>query len=134
MGKGVFKKVAVVAGLAAAAGFLTGLLTAPKSGKETRDDIKNAAKSGLAEAERELKKLSTELGEVLDDAAARTKQLTGQAKQDLVDLGEKAQNARAKAREVLSAVHEGDAEDEDLKSAVHQASSALKHLRDYLQK
>jgi len=42
--------------------------------------------------------------------------------------------AKEKAREILSAVHEGDADDKDLKKAVDEASKAVAHLRTYLKK
>ena len=38
-----FKKFALGALFAAAIGYIAGILTAPKSGKETREDLKNAA-------------------------------------------------------------------------------------------
>ena len=47
----------VVAGLAAvAAGFAAGILTAPKSGKETRKDIKKKASEFKVEADKNAKK------------------------------------------------------------------------------
>lgn len=133
MGK-TLKKLVVAAGLAALAGYLTGLLTAPKSGKETREDIKKAAKSGATEAEKQLKHLVAELGGLLDEAKRRGNGLSDHARKELEELSDKAHLAREKAREVISAVHEGDAADTDLKAAVVQAQSALNHLRDYLKK
>jgi gas vesicle protein len=133
MGK-TLKKLIVAAGLAALAGYLTGLLTAPKSGKDTREDIKKAAKSGVTEAEKQLKHLVAELGGLLDEAKKRGNGLSDQARKELEELSDKAHLAREKAREVISAVHEGDAADTDLKAAVVQAQSALNHLRDYLKK
>jgi gas vesicle protein len=44
--KSNFKRVAIGSGIAAAAGFVAGVLTAPKSGKETRADIKTATNKG----------------------------------------------------------------------------------------
>jgi hypothetical protein len=35
---------------------------------------------------------------------------------------------------MLSALHEGSAEDKDLKKAIKDANNALEHLRDYLKK
>ena len=132
--KQVFKKFTIAVGLAALVGYLTGLLTAPKSGKETREDIKTATINGKAEAEKQLKKVVAELGELLDEAKSKGADLNDKAKAQLDELVAKAKTAREKAREVVSAVHEGDDEDEDLKVAVNEATRALKHLRDYLQK
>lgn len=129
-----FKKLIVAAGIAGLAGYLAGLLTAPKSGRETREDLKQAAKSGAGGAEKQLKKMVAELGDVLDEAKKRGADLGDRGRKELDDLVDKARQAREKAREVVSAVHEGDAQDEDLKAAVTQANSALNHLREYLKK
>lgn len=128
------KRVAIGATIAAAAGFVAGILTAPKSGKQTRDDIKEATSKGIAEAEKELKKLHTELGKVIDEAKAKSDVLSGKAQQEFEKLVEKAGDTKEKLREVLSAVHEGNAEDADLKRALKDANNALDHLKDYLKK
>ncbi len=133
MGK-LFKKLAVVVGLAAVGGYLAGILTAPKSGRETRQDIKRTARNSISEAERQLKNVAAELGDVLDEAKRRSANLSDQARKELDTLVAQARTAREKAREVVSAVHEGDAEDDDLRLAVDQGNSALKHLREYLKK
>lgn len=133
MGK-TLRKIAVAVGLAGLAGYLAGILTAPKSGKETREDIKQAARSGLADAEKQLKKVVAELGTTLDEAKKRGGDMSDKARKELDDLADKARAAREKAREMVSAVHEGDAQDEDLKAAMTQASTALNHLKTYLRK
>lgn len=129
-----FKSVAIGSAIAATAGYLAGLLTAPKSGKATRTDIKAAADRTKAEAEKELKRLHTELDKVIKEAKVKSDKLSGKAQKELAVLIEKAKDTKEKAREVLSAVHEGDAEDQDLKRAIQNANSALDHLRDYLKK
>jgi hypothetical protein len=53
---------------------------------------------------------------------------------ELKDVLEKAVDTKEKVREVLSALHEGDAEDQDLKRAIKNASQALEHLRDFIKK
>lgn len=128
------KRVAVGSTLAAAAGYLAGLLTAPKSGKQTREDIRQAAERGRAEAEKDLKRLHTELDYVIKQAKTRGDELGTKASQELSELVEKAMDTKEKAREMLSALHEGDAEDQDLKRAIDNANRALDHLRDYLKK
>ena len=130
----VFRRFMALAGLAALAGYVAGILTAPKSGKETREDMKRAAQSGLSEAERQLKNLTGELADLLEEAKRRSATLSNNARQELDDLITRARAAREKAREVVSAVHEGDAQDDDLRIAVSQANSALNHLREYLRR
>lgn len=128
------KKIAVGGVVAAAAGFVAGILTAPKSGKETRKDIKDGAVKAKTEAEKQLKNLHHELGEMISKGAENTKKLSASAKKELVDAINKAKNAKEKAKQILSAVHEGDAEDKDLHRAVSDASKALDHLKKFVTK
>ena len=128
------KVLAIGGTIAAAAGYVAGLLTAPKSGKETRGDIKTAANESYAKAEKELKKLNGDLGKLIDDAKLRGDKLSAKAKSELNELVEKAKDAKSKVREVISAIHEGDAEDKDLKKAVKDAKAAIDHLGEYLKK
>ena len=128
------KVLAIGGTLAAAAGYVAGLLTAPKSGKETRGDIKNAANETYAKAEKELKKLNSDLSKLIDYAKVKGDQLGAKAKDELSELVAKAKDAKAKVREVISAIHEGDAEDKDLKKAVKDAKTAIDHLGEYLKK
>lgn len=130
----LIKKVAIGSTIAAAAGYVAGVLTAPKSGKETRKDIKQAADRGMAEAEKDLKRLHTELDKVIAKAKLQGDKAGSKAKKEARELVAKAKTAKTKAREVLSAVHEGDAEDKDLKKAITDASDAIANLKKYLKK
>jgi gas vesicle protein len=122
---------AVVAGVA---GYVAGILTAPKSGKETRDDIKVGVKKGMAEAEKRLKKLNNELGHLVEQAQKKGAKLTGSAKAEFNQLLASAKEAKEKLRVMLSAIHEGDAEDKDLDKAIKEANAAIEHLSEYLKK
>lgn len=132
MGKA--KKFAIGTLFAAAAGYLAGILTAPKSGKETRKDIKDVAVKGVNEAEKQLKKLHTELNTVLNKAKDEATSLKGKAREDLDVVIARAFAVKEKAREVLSAVHEGKAEDRELKKAIEDATKSIDHLKEYLKK
>jgi gas vesicle protein len=129
-----FKRLALGTFIAGAAGYVAGLLTAPKSGKATREDIKTAADNTISETERQLKKLHTELTELLDETKKRGKDVSGKAKSEVDDLTVMATAAKQKAREILSAIHEGDAENKDLQKAMTEATKAVKHLKSYLKK
>jgi gas vesicle protein len=129
-----FKRLAIGSMVAAVAGYLAGLLTAPKSGKETRDDIKVATERSRAEAEKDLKRLHTDLDKVIKDAKAGSDKLGVKAQKELTELVEKAKDTKEKTREVISAIHEGDAEDKDLARAVKNANNSLNSLRKYLKK
>jgi gas vesicle protein len=128
------KKIAIGTGVAAAAGFMAGILTAPKSGKQTRGDIKAVAKQKRLQAEKELKALHTELDKIMKEAKVRGGKLSGKAQVELKDLLEKTKATKEKTREVISAIHDGDADDQDLKRAIKNAQSSIEHLRDYLKK
>ena len=128
------KRLAIGSSVAAVAGYVAGVLTAPKSGKQTRDDIKVAAENSRTEAEKDLKRLHTDLDKVIKDAKTSSGKLSVKAQKELADLIEKAKDTKEKTREVISAIHEGDAEDKDLARAVKNANTSLKHLRNYLKK
>ncbi len=133
MGK-MFKKFAIGTLLAAAIGYIAGILTAPKSGKETREDIKDAAVAGIREAEKRLKQLHTQMHQLIIDAQAIADTLKGKSQQELLEAIKLAKLAKEKAREILSAVHEGDADDKELKKAIADATKAVDHLKKYLKK
>jgi len=134
MAKDTIKKFAVGAVVAAAAGYAAGILTAPKSGKETRKDIKDTAKATYTIAEKELKALHTELDKLLNEALGKSSELRGLARENLEKAIVGAKVAKEKARELLSAVHEGDADDKDLKKSIDEANKAIAHLKTYLKK
>lgn len=128
------KKFALGTVIAAAAGYVAGILTAPKSGKETREDIKNATEQGISEAERQLKRLHTELNATIADAKTIATDLKGRAEEDLKQATEAAGVVKEKARELLSAVHEGQADDKDLQKAIKESTKALDHLKTFIKK
>ncbi len=131
MGKNV-KKLAATTLFAAIAGFITGLLTAPKSGKETRQDIKNTANKAKTEAERNLKNLHSELSQLVNQGQAKAKSLKSKTREELQAAVEKGSVAKDKAREMLSALHDGEAEDKDLQKAVTESKKAINHLKKFI--
>ncbi len=132
--QGNVKRVAIGSVIAGAFGYLAGILTAPQSGKDTRQDIKETADRSLAEAEKDLKKLHTELGKIIDESKKTGDKLSSKAQADLTPIIEKAKDTKEKVREVLSAIHEGDTQDKELAKAIKDANNAIDHLRDYLKK
>ena len=133
MGKAA-KKIAIGAAIAGGLGYLAGILTAPKSGRETRAEVKEAASKGLGEAEKDLKQLYAELSKLVDSAKEKSSQLSDRTQKDLTVLLEKAKDSKEKLREMLSAVHEGDAQDKDLQRAIADATKAIEHIKDFLSK
>lgn len=131
MGKNT-NKWALGALLGAVTGYLAGILTAPKSGKETRKDISDAATKAKREAEKKLKDLHAELNELLDTGKTKASKFSKSAKDEYKKLQTKATGARSKASEVLSAIHEGEADDKELQAAIDEAKKASEHLRKFL--
>lgn len=135
MGKPNAKKWAIGALLAVLIGYVAGILTAPKSGKETRQDLKDAASRAMQEGEKELKMLHTQMTQLLDQAREKATTLKGTTQKQLQAAMEKTLIAKEKAREMLSALHEGnDADDEDLRAAIDEANRAVEHLKVYMKK
>lgn len=128
------KRLAFGSSLAALAGFLAGVLTAPKSGRKTRNDLKAATIMRRKQTEKELKKLHTELGDLIGEVKDKGNKLSNKTSSEAKTLLEKAADTKEKVREVISALHEGDADDQDLKRAISSAQIALEHLKDFLKK
>lgn len=128
------KRLAVGAAVAGVAGYVAGILTAPKSGKETREDIKTATSKAITEAEKKLKALHSELSDIIDKAKSLASSKSTQAKDQLNKAIDGAQMAKDKVRDVLSALHEGGADDKDLQKALDEANKAIKHLKTFLKK
>jgi gas vesicle protein len=128
------KKITESAIFGAVVGFVTGILTAPKSGKETRADIKDATERSIVAAEKELKGAHTKLVELIDKATALLDENKGRAHKQVEDAINQAQKVKQKIRELLSVIHEGDVEDKDLKAAVMEADKAIEHLKSFFSK
>lgn len=133
MGK-TAKRFALGTLFAAAAGYIAGILTAPKSGKETRADIKETATKSVSEAEKQLKKLHTELNKVINQAKGEADSVKGKAREEVDAAIAKTMAVKEKARQVLSALHEGDADDKDLEKAIKEATKAIDHLKSFATK
>lgn len=127
-------KFALGAAVAAAAGYVAGILTAPKAGRETRADIKSVAHKSVDELEKQLHGIQDELKQLLADAKAQGSKLSDKAKEEIEVAANKANVAKDKSTEVLKAVRKGAAADEDLQKSVDEAKAALEHLRAYLTK
>ncbi len=128
------RKVAMGAMVGAAAGFVAGVLLAPKSGKETREDLKNSGKKLAHEADRHAKRLLTELSDTVDKATSELSRATDQVKEELGKQASRAVRSRDQLATVMTAVRSGNSSDEDLDIAVKNAQNALDSLRKYLKK
>ena len=128
------KRVAIGTTVAAAAGYVAGLLTAPQSGKEMRDDLMDTVDHSRSRIERQLKDIHTELTGLLENANQTGDELGWRGRRELRDLVDQATDTKQKIREVLSAIRDGQADDHDLKKAMKDANKAIDHLRKFVQK
>lgn len=121
---------AVVAGLS----YVAGVLTAPKSGRETRKDIGKAAHKAMTEAERRLKLAHSELNELIDGLGQQAEKGKEVVSKELKAALAQGEVVKKKTRELLSAIHEGEAADKDLDEAVKDAKAAIKSLKSFVKK
>ena len=128
------KKIAIGAAVAGVAGFLAGILTAPKSGKETRQDIKKTANNVKREAEKKLKELSAELTDLISKGQKLAKQQGGKAKAGLDVALVRAQEAQQKVKVVVSARKSGETDEPEWKKAIAEAKKARDELVKYFKK
>lgn len=134
MSKSDGKTVLTAVLIGAAAGYVAGLLTAPKSGKETREDIARVSKKIKQDVTQKLHEAREDLGAVIEEATVKARELGAKGRQELEGLVVKAKAAQAKAKDVLSAVKNGEAEDKELNKALSEAISAKRHLINYLKR
>jgi len=114
--------------IGAIAGVVVGLLTAPKSGKETRDDIKNKAMDVKGVAERRLKDAHKELCELSDEAKKKTVKLQGKASKELEELISKADALKDKIKIAITSIKSGDDDNDD--ATIDQLLKDLNSLKD----
>jgi len=123
---------AVVAAIAGLAGYLTGILTAPKSGKRTRQDIADAAIGAKKTAEQQLESANKDLKDLLKTTRSNTVALSSQAREEFNEAVVRAKDAKNRATSILKAFKSGTADDPQLNKAIKQAKQAQKNLAKYL--
>ena len=99
--------------LGAAVGVVAGLLTAPKSGKETRQDIKDKAKAAKGSAERKLKDAHKELDKLSAETKAKAKSLQGKAKDEMDEVAKKADALRDRVKAAITSIKSGDDDNDE---------------------
>jgi gas vesicle protein len=128
------KKVALAGIVGVAVGLAIGILAAPKSGKETRQDIKDATGKFKDELFKRYGDVQTSLSETIEEAMGRISDFKGSAQESLESLIDQAKNAEYKAKDVYRAVRHGEADDKHLDKAIDQANKAKENLSKYLNK
>lgn len=126
------RKIAVGSLIAGAAGYLAGVLTAPKSGKQTRGDIADKATDLKRDTEDQLADVNDELKDLIKETKVKTIALSSTARSEFNEAVIRAKDAQNKAAQILKAAKAGEASDPDLNKAVKQARQALKNLGKFL--
>ena len=112
----------------AAAGFVAGILTAPRSGRRTRDKLKKAA--DLKPLENELKTIYEETKKDLEKLSKDHPKLSAK----LDEAKKQALNSQERIQDILKAASGKSGADEDLKASLTEAKKALDSLKKYLSK
>lgn len=123
------KKWAIGTVLAAGVGYLTGILTAPKSGKETRKDVKNAVVKARKDAEEALKKAHSEIDRLISKCKEEAKSLTKDKKKDIEHLGSRLSTVNDKVRDAISRLRSGEIDDDEIEKVLESAKNAIKNVR-----
>jgi gas vesicle protein len=126
------RKIAIGSAIAGAAGYIAGILSAPRSGRQTRQEIANKAEDVKGSTEDQLQELSDELKDMIKTTKDKTTSLSSTARAELNEAVVKAKDAQNKAGQVLKAVRAGEASDPDLNRAIKQAKQAAKNLGKYM--
>lgn len=137
MDKNTTKKVAASLLLGLAVGYVAGVLTAPKSGKETRQDIKDAANKAYKQAEARLKDAYSDLSDLVEIGTNKAHEFSARGREQFNKLSAQAVSAQLKLKSALANLRskgEDAMADEDLQSAIDSAQEAKDHLKDFLSK
>ncbi len=126
------RKLAIGTALAGAVGYVTGILTAPKAGRETREDLADKADEIKEGGEEQLQSAHDELNELIKTAKNKSVALGSKARVEFNEAVVTAKDAQNKAAYVLKAVRSGQADDPALNKAIKQAKQAQKNLSKFL--
>jgi gas vesicle protein len=114
-------------------GAVAGILLAPKSGKETQEDIKRKVKGTASEAYARIESLSDEVSGRLDNLKDAAKDLRGEAKEESQELVRRAEVLKQDLRISATNLSKNgatvkDATMKDMKQLFSEGSSVMKEL------
>ena len=107
-------------------GAVVGTLFAPKSGKETRQDIKDAAMTAKNRAHHKLTDLQDEAEIVIAKVKKKADTLSAKAKKEVDDATKKLQATLTKAKKYISDLDEEEEVDETILETLQKELSELK--------
>ena len=130
--KNTGKKLAVGTIFGGIVGYVAGLLTAPQSGAETREDIVDQTANLKDDTSLELSIAYDKLSDVIKRAQKKAVTLSAQAREEFNESLIRAKDAQTKAKVVLKAVKSGGSDNPELNRAVKQAKQATKNLGKFM--
>ncbi len=119
---------------AAGVGYVTGILTAPRSGFRTRKRLAKSASKARIDGEKQLKNLLKDLSAMIDETDKKIQKARKGANAEAKKQLASAKKTKEKTKLILSALHNGDAEDPDLKKTIAEAKKAKDNLSKFLKK
>ena len=130
------KKTARAGVIGAVLGALAGVfLLAPKSAKENREDLKNAAAKAKSETEKHLKALYKEISTKVEAVSKQAKQAKGAAAEEAKQWVATGNQVLARIKEALSELHdEADQVKEDIDKIIRDGEKTSKQLDKVKQK
>ena len=125
-------KFFIGAAIGAAIGAVTALLTAPKSGRETRSELKDKATELSHDALRKLRRVEGELNKRISEARSYASKLEGDAKKQAEQLLDQAETLKSQALKLINEIKR-DAKkrvDESFLAKAQEVSDQLTELKD----
>ena len=122
------------AAIGAVVGVVAGILFAPKSGKETRQDIKDTGAKVAEKLQTEAKNLQLELSQLIEQGESQARAAGKVASDKMKTLLDQAVHTRDSLATLVTAVKSGKADDKDLNDAIKKANEAKEALAAYLKK
>jgi gas vesicle protein len=112
-----------------AAGYVIGVLTAPRTGKDSRRLFRRKADNSVSDLEKQLKQMFNQTQDLIKKINSNKSVGT-----KMKNSKDKLLKNQQKIKELLSYIHGNDALDEDLTSAIDDAKKGLKAFANYLNK
>lgn len=127
-------KWALGAVVAVGIGFVAGILTAPRSGRQTREKLAQSASKARVDGEKQLKQLHSDLQNLIKEGEIKLKSSKAKANTELKKQLENSKKTKQKVKMIISAIHSGEATDPDLKDMLQEAKKAKTNLANFLKK
>lgn len=124
------KNIAGGALVGLAVGYVAGILTAPDSGKNTRNKIEKTANDTINEIEKQFKSLYKQSQDLIDKVLAENPKVS----KALDSAIEAVKDSQKKIKQIISSIKGDENINQDLNEAIKEAKLAIAHLSDFATK